>query len=308
MKPGPGTRPASDGAGNAAAPAGTVHRVSQGESLSRIAKRYGTTSAQIAKANGIANPDRIAVGQTLVIAANPAPTTSPTTPPTGRGTAPPVAPTSQTVAVHEIQPGETLYSIARRYQIEPRDIQAYNAINDPTLIWAGQEIRIPGSSATGTAPPNPARDATTTSTYTVAKGDSLSKIAQRFATTVPDLQAANALANPNALSIGQKLTIPGDQPSTAAAPTPASATKPGPKHAFGHNGDRRVDPPAPETEDSGAGEFLGYHVIQGDTVESIAAIFDTSPDTLRRINDLPDGGQFKAGQKILIPAAAVFTS
>lgn len=48
-------------------PAGLRHRVVQGESLYRIGKAYGVSHQELARANGIKNPDRIEVGQTIVI-------------------------------------------------------------------------------------------------------------------------------------------------------------------------------------------------------------------------------------------------
>lgn len=51
--------------------------------------------------------------------------------------------------------------------------------------------------------------ATTSTTYTVAAGDTLSKIANKNGVTVKAIMDANNLTNPNLVRIGQKLTIPG---------------------------------------------------------------------------------------------------
>ncbi len=45
-------------------------------------------------------------------------------------------------------------------------------------------------------------------TYTVAEGDTLAAIAQRFGTTVAALQAANGIDDPDEIVIGQVLVIP----------------------------------------------------------------------------------------------------
>lgn len=59
----PGSLPSS---GGSSTPGGT-HVVQSGQTLSSIASRYGVSSSSIAKANGISDPDRIRVGQTLTV-------------------------------------------------------------------------------------------------------------------------------------------------------------------------------------------------------------------------------------------------
>ncbi len=59
-------------------------------------------------------------------------------------------------------------------------------------------------------------------TYRVKQGDTLSGIADMFGVTVDDIVRYNNIADPNSLSVGQVLTIPGRSPS----PTPASTTTP----------------------------------------------------------------------------------
>lgn len=61
----------------AAGPSGPTHRVQPGESLWLLARRYGTTVAALAAANGIANPDLILVDQVLVVPAAPTPGRAP---------------------------------------------------------------------------------------------------------------------------------------------------------------------------------------------------------------------------------------
>jgi len=48
-------------------PSQRIHRVQPGESLASIAQRYGVSLAALAQANGLSNPNRIVVGQVLVI-------------------------------------------------------------------------------------------------------------------------------------------------------------------------------------------------------------------------------------------------
>lgn len=102
------------------------HVVQPGENLFRIALRYNTTFQEVAKANGITNPDRIYAGQVLVIPAS--------------GTPSP-APTGGTTYV--VQPGDNLFRIALRYNMSYLYLARYNNISDPSRIYVGQVIRIP---------------------------------------------------------------------------------------------------------------------------------------------------------------------
>jgi peptide/nickel transport system permease protein len=105
----------------------TIHVVQRGETLFRIAHHYGTTVEAISKANAIANPFRIYVGQRLVI-------------PT-QATQPPPLPSSETTYV--VQPGDNLFRIALRHNVSYLALARYNGITNPSRIYVGQVLRIP---------------------------------------------------------------------------------------------------------------------------------------------------------------------
>ena len=113
----------------AMASTGTIHIVQRGQTLEGIARWYGVDLWTLARANGIVNPNRIYVGQRLVI-------------PTGYS-----APVG---ATYIVKPGDTLYSIARRYGVSVWAIAQANGIYNLQLIYVGQRLVIPGSAP---APP-----------------------------------------------------------------------------------------------------------------------------------------------------------
>lgn len=140
-----------------------VHVVQPGENLFRISLRYNVSMGAIAQANGIGNINIIYVGQRLTIPGTTGGT--PTTPPPtdggddgGENPAP---------ATYTVVAGDTLASIARRFNTTVQALVTANGITNPNLIFVGQRLTIPGGSGTGqpttpTTPPsggNPAAGA-----------------------------------------------------------------------------------------------------------------------------------------------------
>jgi len=149
-----------------------------GDTLSSIARRFGTTVEAIVALNNIRNPNYIWVGQVLCIPCPAAPL------PSGQW--------------YIVQPGDTLYRIALKFNTTVEAIVRANNILNPWYIWVGQRLFIPS----GWPTPPPGR------TYVVQPGDTLSTIALRFGTTVWAIVLANNLPNPNLIYVGQVLRIP----------------------------------------------------------------------------------------------------
>ena len=136
---------------------GTTYIVQPGDNLFRIALRNGTTVSVLAQANGIVNPSLIFVGQEIVIPTSgttPPATTTPapeaTTDPTPDATEEPTtdptpAPTGG--ATYTVQPGDTLFRIAVRNGTTVQQLVALNNIANPSLIFVGQQITLPGGDA-----------------------------------------------------------------------------------------------------------------------------------------------------------------
>ena len=177
-----------------AAPAGaqTVVTVEAGDSLSAIAIEHGTTVNALMAANGITDPDRVYMGQRLVIP--------------GVGATPTTLPTMVVV----VQRGDSLSAIAAEYGVTLSALIEANNITDPDTVHVGQELLVPGA----TRPITP----TGPVVVTVRSGDSLSKIAAEHGVSVSALMLLNGITDPDRLSIGQQLTIPGSMPPTSTLP------------------------------------------------------------------------------------------
>jgi LysM repeat protein len=170
----------------AQATCGSSYTVVAGDTFSEIAQRCGVSQSALWAANPqIANINLIYPGQVLVI---PAPGSDPGIPVTG---------------AYTVVSGDTLYSIAQRFNTTVAAIQAVNPqITNPNLIYPGQVINIPAS---GSDPGIPV-----TGAYVVQPGDTLYRIAINHATTVQTLLNLNPwITNPNLIYPGWVIQLPG---------------------------------------------------------------------------------------------------
>lgn len=157
------------------ASAATLHTVQPGETLSHIAAHYGSTVAELARVNGIVNPDRILAGMTLTI------------------------PSGVVISerVHRVKAGETLTAIARQYGVSVEALAQVNQLENAHYIQVGQFLLIPGIQDEHR--------------YRVQPGDTLSRIVSRFGVDLSELVRLNNLPNPDYLVVGQELLIPKEQ-------------------------------------------------------------------------------------------------
>jgi LysM repeat protein len=149
-----------------------TYAVRPGDTLTRIAARHGVSVSSLARANGLRRNSWVYVGQRLTI---------------------PGSQPSSTEG-YMVQPGDTLYGIARRFGTTVQAIMVANNLRS-TRIYAGQRLDIPGpQSNTGTY-------------HTVRWGDTLYRLARRYGTTVQAIMDANNLSSAR-ICAGQRLVIP----------------------------------------------------------------------------------------------------
>ncbi|PRR96113.1 sporulation protein [Bacillus atrophaeus] len=91
--------------------------------------------------------------------------------------------------IHTVQPGDSLFSISRRYGSPIDQIRGVNGLEEMNIV-PGQALLIP------------------LYVYTVQTGDTLTSIAARAFVPLTQLRAANPSVNPNTLQPGMKITIP----------------------------------------------------------------------------------------------------
>lgn len=190
---------------------GDYYTVKFGDTLYSIANKYNTSVNELKRLNNL-NSNNLTIGQKLQIPKNEI---------------------QEDYITYTVKLGDTLYSIAKNYNITPNDIIEYNNL-PTTVLTVNQTLKIP------TTQVNP-------NTYVVKSGDTLYSIAQSFNTTVTNIKDLNNLYNNN-LTIGQELIIP-------------------------RNDITEVD-------------YVVYQVKRGDTLYSIAKEYNTKVSSIKSYNNL----------------------
>jgi LysM repeat protein len=130
------------------------------------------------------------------------------------------AQTTASGTTYTIRPGDTLFNIARSFNVSVTELARVNNIVNPSRIFWGTTLVIPDanseapgtggpatSTATATATTAPTvPDATTT--YVVREGDNLYRISLRFNTSIARLQSLNSIDDANIIFIGQEIVVP----------------------------------------------------------------------------------------------------
>lgn len=166
------------------------HKIVRGDSLSKIAQRYGVRLSALKKENKLKSNVAV-LGRRLKLPGNAKSVVNRS----AQGTARP--------AVHLVQRGDSLSKISARYNITINALKKFNKLKKNT-VFLGQRIKLPGgkTALVRSAPRNVAPIK-----HKVKRGDTLSEIAEKYRSSIKAIMRANKLRNRN-IQLGQILTIP----------------------------------------------------------------------------------------------------
>ena len=150
-------------------------------------------------------------------------TNLPAPPPVVTPAPPPVVPAAATEYI--VVQGDTLSGIAKKFGVSVKAIEAANPGVEPTKLKIGQKLSIPAATGGAAAlAPSPGASGGG-EIYTVKSGDTLTKIAKTYGTTVKAIESANNLTTDH-IKVGDKLKIPAKAETAAPAPAPAATPPP----------------------------------------------------------------------------------
>lgn len=160
--------------------------VNKGDTLYSISKRYNIPIKKLAEMNGLNPPYSLMVGQTLIISDDLEKYTD--------------------AKAHRVRKGDTLYNIAKKYDVPLRDLIEKNHLSPPYSLYVGQSLQIPHNRY-----------------HVVSKGDTLYSISRKYQVDVTSLSRVNNLKVPYTISVGDNLVLPGSITSADATGVSSSS-------------------------------------------------------------------------------------
>jgi len=245
-----------------------THKVTNGDTLWNISKQYNISLNLILALNNIKDKDSLSIDQIIKIPQDNLPTAD--------------------YDMYIVKKGETLWSIAQKYNLSVDLILATNNLANSELISIGQQIEIPSSKSTAPetniitplvidkkndnmnnniSQPENAEPIV----YTIKAGDNLWNISRKYGVSVEVIFDVNNLRDKDSLSLGQKIEIPAIGGGVS-------------------NSNQKQEP-----------TIITYTVVKGDNLWSISQRYDVKMSSIISTNNLKEISQLSIGQKLKLP-------
>ena len=254
---------------------GNYYVVQNGDSLWKIANKYGITVDELKSLNGLSS-NNLTVGQILEVPSS-----------------------SSDVSTYTVKAGDSLWKIANMYGLTVAELKDLNGLTSDNLS-VGQVLKVNNSSNNSSG-----------NTYTVKSGDSLWSIANKYETTVNTLKSLNNLTS-DVLNVGQVLLIPNESSNGSSNNSSTYTVKAGDSlwniaNKYGITVDELKNLNGLTSNMLKIGQVLKvpsggntYTVKSGDSLWSIANRYGTTVDTLKSLNGLTSN-TLMIGQVLNLP-------
>jgi len=164
----------------------TIHKVQSGDTFWIISQKYNVNIYELMKVNQANENTVLYPGQVLTL------------------------PVSTNDTIHTVKSGETYWIISQKYGVDINKLMDHNNADANTIIYIGQQIKIPSDSSTPSA--NTVQSSTkpyvTYITHKVVKGDDVWKLSLQYGIPMYEILSANNMNENSWLNIGDTLKIP----------------------------------------------------------------------------------------------------
>ncbi|AIX06697.1 MULTISPECIES: peptidoglycan endopeptidase LytE [Bacillus] len=181
-------------------------KVKKGDTLWDLSRKYDTTISKIKSENHLRS-DIIYVGQTLSI--------------NGKSTSSKSSSSSTSSSTYKVKSGDSLWKISKKYGMTINELKKLNGLKSD-LLRVGQVLKLKGSTSSSSSSSSKV-SSSSTSTYKVKSGDSLSKIASKYGTTVSKLKSLNGLKS-DVIYVNQVLKVKGTSTSSSKPASSSSSS------------------------------------------------------------------------------------
>lgn len=181
-------------------------KVKKGDTLWDLSRKYDTTISKIKSENHLRS-DIIYVGQTLSI--------------NGKSTSSKSSSSSSSSSTYKVKSGDSLWKISKKYGMTINELKKLNGLKSD-LLRVGQVLKLKGSTSSSSSSSSKV-SSSSTSTYKVKSGDSLSKIASKYGTTVSKLKSLNGLKS-DVIYVNQVLKVKGTSTSSSKPASSSSSS------------------------------------------------------------------------------------
>ncbi|MGG1245060.1 LysM peptidoglycan-binding domain-containing protein [Bacillus cabrialesii] len=181
-------------------------KVKKGDTLWDLSRKYDTTISKIKSENSLRS-DIIYAGQTLSI--------------NGKSTSSKSSSSSLSSSTYKVKSGDSLWKISKKYGMTVSELKKLNGLKSD-LLRIGQVLKLKGSTSSKSSSSTKV-STSSTSTYKVKRGDSLSKIAKQYGTTVSKLKSLNGLKS-DVIYVNQVLKVKGTSSKTVSSSSSSSSS------------------------------------------------------------------------------------
>ena len=264
------------------------HNVRKGDTLQKLARRYGVGSRQIAAANGLGRKAKLTPGDTLII-------------PVGSYAAKYASYDDSEedsgarsggkgrYVKYKVKKGDTLGKIASRHKgVTVANLRTWNKMGRKASLKHGQVLKI----YTKGAPSKAQGERVASDSYTIKNGETLGGIAAHNGMSTEQLMALNGITDPHAIKAGQRLKLTPDETtkSSETSGAPSSDDSGGTDFAATESKDKPV-----------AKQAKSMHTVRrGETVGQIASRYGMGTKELMALNGVKDPRRIKTGQKLKV--------